>query len=202
MARPTLTEALPTGGGDGGGVDVNFRRDLGLRDIVMIGLGPTIGTTIFLLVGPGFALAGPALVLAFVLSFVVTIFTAMAYAELSSAFPETGGGYLWVKTAFREPIGFLGGWVGWVGDCIVCSFYVVALPLYLVRFARPFTGVLPYEDWVVRGIALAVLSVFIYINYRGTKTTGRSSAIVTVGLVALVAVYVGAGLVGMARNAA
>src|SRR5207302_6467555 len=34
-------------------VEVKFRRDLGLLDITMIGLGPTIGTTIFLLVGPG-----------------------------------------------------------------------------------------------------------------------------------------------------
>jgi len=199
MAFPTLTEVPPPDEEDVE-VEIKFRRDLGLRDIVMIGLGPMIGTTIFLLVGPGFQLAGPALVLALVISFLVTTLTAMAYAELSSAFPETGGGYLWVKTAFREPIGFLGGWLGWFGHCIVCSFYVVALPLYLVRFARPFTGVLPYEDWVVRGIALAVLSVFIYINYRGTKTTGRSSAIVTVGLVALVAVYVVAGLVWMARN--
>ncbi|TLZ86690.1 MAG: amino acid permease, partial [Methanobacteriota archaeon] len=34
-------------------VEVKFRRDLGLLEITMIGLGPTIGTTIFLLVGPG-----------------------------------------------------------------------------------------------------------------------------------------------------
>ena len=34
-------------------VEVRFRRDLGLLEITMIGLGPTVGTTIFLLVGPG-----------------------------------------------------------------------------------------------------------------------------------------------------
>jgi len=200
MAIPTLTEALSTGEEDVGEVEVKFRRDLGLRDIVMIGLGPTIGTTIFLLVGPGFALAGPALVLAFALSFVVTIFTAMAYAELSSAFPETGGGYLWVKTAFREPIGFLGGWFGWFGHCVVCGFYVVAFPLYLFRFLQPFTGPLPYEGWLVKGAALAVLAIFIYVNFRGTKSTGRSSSIVTVGLVALVSVFIVVGLAWLFRN--
>src|SRR5207247_7736892 len=73
-------------------VEVKFRRDLGLLDITMIGLGPTIGTTIFLLVGPGFAITGPSLILAFGLNFVVTMFTAMAYMELGSAFPETGAG--------------------------------------------------------------------------------------------------------------
>lgn len=203
MAVPILQENPPPEE-DVGEVEVKFRRDLGLRDIVMIGLGPMIGTTIFLLVGPGFSLAGPALVLALVLSLLVTVLTAMSYAELSSAFPETGGGYLWVKTAFREPVGFLGGWLGWFGHCIVCSFYVIALPLYVVRFARPFTGVIPppYEGWIVKGIALAFLSVFIYVNYRGTRTTGRSSAIVTVGLVAVVTVYVIVGLAWIARNPA
>src|SRR5437899_718262 len=92
-------------------VEVKFRRDLGLLEITMIGLGPTIGTTIFLLVGPGFAITGPSLVLAFGLNFVVTMFTAMAYMELGSAFPETGGGYLWIRRSMRDPWGFLGGWM-------------------------------------------------------------------------------------------
>src|SRR5439155_44831 len=90
-------------------VEVKFRRDLGLLEITMIGLGPTIGTTIFLLVGPGFAITGPSLILAFGLNFVVTMFTAMAYMELGSAFPETGGGYLWIRRSMRDPWGFLRG---------------------------------------------------------------------------------------------
>src|SRR2546427_10692509 len=96
-------------------VEVRFRRDLGLLEITMIGLGPTVGTTIFLLVGPGLALVGPALILVFLLNFGVTVFTAMAYIELGSAFPETGGGDLWVKTAMKGPYGFIRGWSSWVG---------------------------------------------------------------------------------------
>src|SRR2546426_12685029 len=94
-------------------VEVKFRRDLGLLEITMIGLGPTIGTTIFLLVGPGFAITGPSLVLAFCLNFVVTMFTAMAYMELGSAFSETGGWFLWVRRTLPGPRGFLGGWMAW-----------------------------------------------------------------------------------------
>ncbi|MGQ0797693.1 MAG: APC family permease, partial [Methanobacteriota archaeon] len=115
--------------GRGAEVEVKFRRDLGLLDITMIGLGPTIGTTIFLLVGPGFAITGPSLLLAFGLNFVVTLFTAMAYMELGSAFPETGGGYLWVRHAMKDPWGFLGGWLSWFGHCIVGSFYIFGFGL-------------------------------------------------------------------------
>ena len=37
----------------------------------------------------------------------------MAYAELGSAFPEAGGGYLWVKEGVGGVQGFLAGWMNW-----------------------------------------------------------------------------------------
>lgn len=175
-------------------VEVKFRRDLGLRDIVMIGLGPTIGTTVFLLIGPGYNQAGAALLLILVLNFFVTLFTAMAYMELGSAFPETGGGYMWVKTAFGGPTGFLGGWLSWFGHCIVCAFYVASFGIVVVLFVEPILGVLPYEQEIIRIVSIVLLVVFLYINYRGTKSTGHSSLLVTVVLIAFVLAYVVAGL--------
>ena len=181
-------------------VELKFRRDLGLREIVMIGLGPTIGTTVFLLIGPGYSLAGPSLLLVLVLNFVVTIFTAMAYMELGSAFPETGGGYMWVKDAFGGPVGFIGGWLSWFGHCIVCAFYVASFGISVAIFAEPLIGGIPYESEVVRGVSIGLLLVFLYVNYRGTKTTGRSSTVVTVVLTAIVVTFVVAGLVWFASN--
>ena len=180
-------------------VELKFRRDLGLRDIVMIGLGPTIGTTIFLLVGPGIGIAGGSLVLVFFLTFLVTILTAQAYAELSSAFPETGGGYLWVKNAMRQPMGFLAGWLGWFGHSIVCSFYVLSFGLGVVLFLDANSLVITFWSsadrlWLAKALALIVLGVFIYVNYRGTRTTGRLSVIITFALLAIVITYALAGV--------
>src|SRR3989442_11526131 len=132
---------------ESGEVEVRFRRDLGLLEITMIGLGPTIGTTIFLLVGPGLLMVGPALLAVFLLNFGVTLFTAMGYIELGAAFPETGGGYLWVKTAMRGPYGFIGGWISWFGHCIVGAFYTVSFGYFAVYFLTqpggPFVGMTP-----------------------------------------------------------
>ncbi|HII40769.1 MAG TPA: amino acid permease, partial [Thermoplasmata archaeon] len=127
--------------GRGAEVEVKLRRDLGLLEIVMIGFGPTIGTTIFLLVGPGFAITGPSLILAFGLNFVVTMFTAMAYMELGSAFPETGGGYLWIRRSMRDPWGFLGGWLSWFGHMVVASFYIFGFGLGSVALLKVFLGI-------------------------------------------------------------
>src|SRR5438094_10294415 len=88
-------------------VEVKFRRDLGLLEITMIGLGPTIGTRIFLLVGRWYAITAPSLILAFGLNFVVTMFTAMTYMELGSAFPGPGGGYRWSRRLMCRPRGVL-----------------------------------------------------------------------------------------------
>jgi amino acid transporter len=75
---------------------------LNLFTITMIGVGGMIGAGIFVLTGIAAGVAGPALVLVFLLNGILTTLTAMAYAELGSAVPVAGGGYLWVKMGFGE----------------------------------------------------------------------------------------------------
>lgn len=61
----------------------------------MVGVGGMIGAGIFVLTGIAAGVAGPALILTFLLNSIVTTVTALSYAELGAAFPECGGGYLW-----------------------------------------------------------------------------------------------------------
>ncbi len=162
----------------------------------MIGLGPTIGTTIFLLVGPGYAITGPSLVLAFGLNFVVTMFTAMAYMELGSAFPETGGGYLWIRRSMRDPWGFLGGWMSWFGHCIVASFYIYGFGLGAVVAIQAILDVPNVvllgldEPALIRVFAVLAALIFILMNYRGAKLTGRSETAVTFVLIGIVIAFI------------
>ena len=70
-------------------------RDLRLFDVTMVGVGAMIGAGIFALTGIAAGKAGPGLILAFCLNGVLTLCTAMVYAEVGSAVPAAGGGYLW-----------------------------------------------------------------------------------------------------------
>lgn len=72
-------------------------RSLSLLDVVMVGIAAMIGGAIFVLVGPAMNDAGPALIIVFLLNGIMTLFTAMTYAELGSALPEAGGGYSWIR---------------------------------------------------------------------------------------------------------
>ena len=174
-----------------GEVEVTLRRDLGLLEVLMIGIGPNIGSTIFILIGAAAGIAGPAIILAFVLNFFVTIFTAMAYAELASAFPETGGGYLWIKEGLFPPFGFLGGWMSWVGHCIACSVYAlgfgVGVNVFMNLYGLSFFGLDP--DTVSKIAAVFIALVFIYLNYRGVKGTGRSSILVSFILMGVIMIF-------------
>ena len=67
-------------------------RDLRLFDVTMVGVGAMIGAGIFALTGIAAGHAGPGLILAFCLNGVLTLCTAMVYAEVGSAVPAAGGG--------------------------------------------------------------------------------------------------------------
>jgi amino acid transporter/nucleotide-binding universal stress UspA family protein len=173
-------------------VEVTLRRDLGLLEVLMIGIGPNIGSTIFVLVGIAIGIAGPAILLVFILNFVVTLFTAMAYAELASAFPETGGGYLWIKEGLPAPLGFLGGWMSWIGHCVACAVYALGFGLGIsALFSQYGISVFGLSgDLVAKLFSAAIAAIFIYLNYRGVKGAGRSEVIVSVFLIGIIIIYV------------
>ena len=128
------------------GPEVTLSRDLGFFDITMIGVGAMIGAGIFVLTGIAAGEAGPALILAFMLNGIVTTFTAMAYAELGSAFPEAGGGYLWVKEGLGGANGFLSGWMSWFAHAVAGSLYGLGFGHFAFRVDGNWPGFRPWAS--------------------------------------------------------
>jgi len=173
-----------------------LKRDLSTFDITMVGVGAMIGAGIFVLTGIAAGTAGPALILAFLLNGIVTTFTAMTYAELGSAIPEAGGGYLWVQKGLSPAQAFLSGWMSWFAHAVAGSLYALGFGAYFVLVLRVFglemgdqlAGLLP------KVFAAAVIFVFMWINFRGVSETGRAENIVTVGKIIILAIFVLSGL--------
>jgi amino acid transporter/nucleotide-binding universal stress UspA family protein len=181
---------------------VSLSRDLHFFDITMIGMGAMIGAGIFVLTGAAAGVAGPALVAAFLLNGVVTSFTAMSYAELGSAFPEAGGGYLWVKRGLGGANGFLSGWMSWFAHAVAGSLYGVGFG----RFAT--------ELWMMAGLptfgasvgtmtlvfTTLVIVVFTAINYLGASETGTVGNVITVAKIVILLLFVISGLTALGRT--
>ena len=110
--------------------EVRLSREMSGFSVTMIGVGAMIGAGIFVLTGIAAGVAGPGLLLAFGLNGIVTLFTAMAYAELGSCFHDAGGGYLWVKEGLPQPNGFLSGWMSWFAHAVACSLYALGFGAY------------------------------------------------------------------------
>ena len=64
----------------------SLRRTIGAFGLTAMGVGAIIGTGIFVVIGQGVALAGPSLVLSFILAAVTCLFSALSYAELPQRF--------------------------------------------------------------------------------------------------------------------
>jgi amino acid transporter/nucleotide-binding universal stress UspA family protein len=155
-------------------------------DIIMVGIAGMIGGAIFVLTGPAIGLAGSAVILAFIINAIITLFTAMAYAELGSAMPEAGGGYLWIREGLPRPNAFISGWMAWFAHIIAGSLYAVGFGAFLYQLLgpnvagilsdQPFFGVIPFDKL----IALASIAAFSYINIKGASETGKTGTIVTI----------------------
>lgn len=176
--------------------EVRLSREMTLMDATMIGVGAMIGAGIFVLTGIAAGVAGPALILAFILNGLIALLTAMSYAELGSCYHDAGGGYLWVKEALPHWNGFLSGWMSWFAHAVACSVYALGFGAYLDHVLRELGTSLPHWGFLEPQKVLAVLIaiVFAYINFRGASETGKIGNLVTIGKIVILAIFVGFGL--------
>ena len=173
-------------------------RSLSLSQAIMIGVASMIGGAIFVLVGPGISAAGPALIIAFLLNGIITLFTALTYAELGSALPATGGGYKWIREGLPRPNAYLSGWMAWFAHTIAGSLYAVAFGTFfghLLESAEIIdnsTGI-PLDKLFA---AIAIV-IFAFVNIRGSSHTGKVGSAITFSQLAIIAGLIIAALVAM-----
>ncbi len=177
--------------------EVTFARTLGGFDATMIGVGAMIGAGIFVLTGIAAGEAGPASLLAFALNGVVTTITAMVYAELAAALPESGGGYAFVKNAFPDVLGFTAGWWLWFAYTSACALYAAGFGSYFMEFlAGYFPGTHHLMCSVAGEHAATVFMVllagvaFTLLNVRGAAVTGKTENIIVIAKIAVLAVFI------------
>ncbi len=186
------------------GVNVTLSRNLSLFTITMIGVGGMIGAGIFVLTGIAAGVAGPALVVAFILNGIVTTFTAMSYAELGSAYSQAGGGYLWVKEGIGGAVGYLSGWMDWFAHIVAGSLYALAFGRFasqlLVTFNLPMFGLTVEQLTLI--MMTAIIVIFISINYRGVSETGKVGNVVTLTKIIILCIFAIFGVIAMLNTQA
>lgn len=114
-----------------------FRRVLGLFDSIMIVVGVMVGSGIFMVSAEISRQVGSAgwLLVAWLITGVLTVAGALSYGELAAMMPQAGGMYIYLREAFSPLLGFLYGWT------LLTVIQAGSIAAVAIAFAR-FTGVL------------------------------------------------------------
>ncbi|HEX2966545.1 MAG TPA: amino acid permease [Syntrophorhabdaceae bacterium] len=88
-----------------------LKRELGLFEVTLAGLGVILGAGIYVLIGRASGLTGNTVWLSFVFSAAIALLTGFSYAELSSIFPHASAEYEYTRNAFGSIIAFTIGWL-------------------------------------------------------------------------------------------
>jgi len=116
--------------------DTDIKRNIGLLEATGIGVGAIVGGGILALAGVAFSLAGPSAIIAFALNGVVALITVMSFAEMSTAFPESGGAYTFTKKVFSVRSAFAVGWILWFASIMAGVLYALGFAFYAMDALR------------------------------------------------------------------
>ncbi|MGE7434214.1 APC family permease [Kitasatospora sp. NPDC001175] len=108
-----------------------LRRQLGVFDAVVIGLGSMIGAGIFAALAPAADVAGSGLLPGLALAAVVAYCNATSSARLAARYPQSGGTYVYGRERLGDFWGYLAGWGFVVGKTASCAAMALTVGSYV-----------------------------------------------------------------------
>jgi len=148
LAKKTMDSLLAEANEEG---SQTLERSLGPFALTALGIGAVIGAGIFVLSGLGAHTAGPALMLAFVLSGLGCAFAGLCYAEFAAMIPLAGSAYTYAYATLGEIFAWI---IGWdltleyaMGASTVSSGWSNTVVEFLAIFGLKFPLWLAYDHW-------------------------------------------------------
>ncbi|GIE86909.1 amino acid permease [Actinoplanes regularis] len=165
-----------------------LKKTVGVTQLTAMGVGAIIGTGIFVVIGKGSGIAGPAVVLSFVLAAVACVFSALSYAELASSIPVSGSAYTYAYATLGEIVAWVIGWdlileygvsvagiaVGWGGNlnAFLDAAFGVTLPDAIAKS--------PEEGGVFNLPAVFIVLAVTLLLVRGVSESVRANLVMVV----------------------
>ena len=174
-----------------------LRRTLGWPHLIAMGIGAIVGTGILTLTGVGAALAGPGVILSFLIAGTVCAAAALAYAELATIIPQSGSAYTYAYSAIGETIAWIVGWSLILEYSVVCSTVAVGWSGYFSGFMQEIGWRIPAAlangpgaGGLVNLPAVAIIAVVAGLLLIGTRESATLNAWLVALKIAALAMFV------------
>lgn len=176
-----------------------LKKTLGPIDLILLGIGAIVGTGIFVLTGTGAVIAGPSLMVSFIIAAFACALVALAYAEFSSAIPVTGSLYTYAYTTMGELVAWSMGWilmleyglaisavaVGWSGYTqSLLSGFGITIPTILSAAPGAITGITTYINFPAFIIILAITGLLV-VGIQESMRINNIMVVIKVGVILL-----------------
>jgi len=165
-----------------------LKKELGLLDVSCIAAGAMISSGLFVLPGLAFAIAGPAIILAYAIAGLLMIPAMFSQAELATAMPKSGGSYFFVERSLGPAVGTVAGLANWLSIMLKATFALIGIGA-LSTLLFPGLG-----QWGVKLIAVGACVMFALVNVFSVKSTGRLQSVLVLGLLAILTLFVVTGI--------
>jgi len=150
---------------------MGLHKTLGFFSLTMYGVGIIVGAGIYALIGEASGMAGYGVWLSFLLGAIIAAFTALSYAELSSAFTECSAEANYVGMASgKNWLGFLVGW-------LVVAVGFVAAAVVSLGFAGYFATIFPLPMLI---IAIALIIILSMVDLIGIDVSAKINIAFTI----------------------
>ncbi len=170
-------------------------RKIGFSGAIGIGVGAMVGGGILALAGVAFAVSGPSAILAFLLNGLIAFITALSFAEMASANPQSGGTYTYAKKALSLQVAFGVGWIVWFASLVAAVLYALGFGAFAVFALQqiPAGGV---SGMLELGMlpGLLALAAIGYFSFSLTRGSGDGGVAINIGKLVVFAVLIAGGL--------
>ena len=149
-------------------------RAIGRWSLAALTINCIIGSGVFGLPSVIFGLVGVASPFAWLFAAAATALIMACFAEVSSRFDQSGGIYLYSRTAFGRTTGIAVAWLGWLGRLTACAANANLFVIYLAEFWPAANA--PVPRVLVLILLVAVLTA---VNYAGVRRGTTQSNLFT-----------------------
>lgn len=164
-------------------MSTELKRSMGLTAATSMVVGIIVGASIFVQPAEVTRLVPnrTGVILAWLVSGVLTLCAALVCAELARLFPDTGGVYVFLKQIYSPALGFLWGWTMFF---VMHAGILAAIAVVLARYLGYFFG---FGDTGVRLLAMAAILLVSFIQYLGVKPGSAVQVVLTTAKICAVA---------------